>query len=79
VTKPKSIEKFKDLYKHLVNKRKEAIIHLRKTHKIVVEGGEAIPDPLDSFAKMKTAFNLTDFFMSKIKESLYIKPTPVQM
>lgn len=39
------------MYKHLMNKRKEVIIKMRKKYKINIDGTD-VPDPLDSFSKM---------------------------
>lgn len=41
--------------------------------------GEDIPEPIDSFEKMKKLYNLDEFLMDNLNKANFKKPTPVQM
>ena len=53
-------------FKHLKNKRREALISLKKLFKIKVEGAaneSEVPEPVETFEKMQKKFDLSPQFM----------------
>ena len=68
-------------YVTLINRRKEALIRLRKKHKIVLEGTnlESVPDLTPSWKSMAEKHGFSDAFLKGVREGGYARPTPVQM
>jgi ATP-dependent RNA helicase DDX41 len=78
----KSLEALQAEHRHMVNKRRECVIGLRKKYKIKVEGAaneNEIPEPVETFEKMQKLYSWSQGFMKRLKENECIKPTPVQI
>lgn len=78
----KQLEDLQTMFKHIQNKRREALISLNKRYKIKVEGAvneHEVPDPVETFEKMQSKFGLSTQFIRRLKENECLKPTPVQM
>ena len=63
----------------LLNKRKDALIKLRKKYRVTIDGSgsETAADIIPSFKSMGKKLNLTEAFMRGVKQFGYTKPTPV--
>ena len=70
--------KYMEVYKTLSNQRSEALLKLQKSYKIKVNG-DLVPEMLDTFSKMKDAYDISDGFIAKVKKAGFKRPTPVQM
>ena len=51
---------------------------LRDQHQIQVIG-EDVPDPLDTFERMKDEFQVPNFLLRNLQKARFTRPTPVQM
>lgn len=74
----KQLEELQRQFKHLSNKRKEALIAILQKYKIKIDGGEA-PEPIETFQKMQKLYGWSDGFMRRLSENECFKPTPVQI
>lgn len=63
----------------MVNKRKEALIKLRKKHRIVLEGSnlEAVPELAPTWKRMVSKYGFGEAFLRGVKAGRYAKPTSV--
>ena len=66
----KSKQDLKKLYQEKIN-------HFRKLHHIHIKGTD-IPDPIDTWDKLKVNYGVPEDVLAVLKLS-YEKPTPVQM
>ena len=57
---------------------REKINHLRRVHKINVRGTD-LPDPIDSWLKLKEKYALQNVLLSAVTERYKNGPTPIQM
>lgn len=65
-------------YVTLVNRKKEALIRLRKKNKIVLEGDnlDSVPELTTTWQRMVEKHGFGQPFLKGIKEGGYAKPTP---
>ncbi|XP_054721162.1 probable ATP-dependent RNA helicase DDX52 [Uloborus diversus] len=63
---------------HQFKIRQEEVRHLRRVHKIYVEGSD-IPDPLEKFEQLTVDFNVMPCVLENIQKMGYTTPTAIQM
>ena len=63
----------------MLNRRKDALIKLRKKYRVTIDGSgsETAADIMPSFKQMAKKLNLSAAFMRGVEKFGYTKPTPV--